>query len=347
MSDLRLSDFDYAHPPGLTADSPASPRDSSRLMVLRGRDGPTHQTFRDLPLVLEPGDCLVLNRSRVLPFRLLGHKATGGRADLLLVRSLGPGLWRVLGRGLKPGHKIRLDGDASARVVERDAEGLVCRFEPEDVLGFALRHGLAPLPPYILRRRGNGHSPVPRETELARYQTVYASEDGSIAAPTAGLHFTPTLIDALSRRGVVLSWLVLHVGPGTFRPIVHDDPREHRMLPEWYRLEAPDADTILEARSRGRRVIAVGTTATRALESLAARPQGLGPGEGETDLFIWPGHRFAAVTGLLTNFHLPRSTPLMLAAAFAGRPRLLAAYREAVARRYRLFSYGDSMLILP
>ncbi len=335
--DLRLEDFDFDYPESLIASEPASPRDSSRLLVL-GPSQMEHARFSDLPRYLKPGDCLVLNRTRVLQARLVGRKSTGGKAELLLVSELSAGRWTALSSNLKPGAVVELPGGRRLEVEGLDAEGQwVCRFDTKDVAGLLAEHGLPPLPPYILKRKG-----ATQEEDRSRYQTVYAREEGSIAAPTAGLHFTPGLLSRLREGGVRIAELVLHVGRGTFKPITTERIRDHRMLPE--RFEIPEAATrsIQEARGRGGRIVAVGTTSARSLETWAAT----GRAQGSTELFIAPGHAFKAMDAFITNFHLPRSTPLVLASAFAGRQRLLDAYRAAIADGYRLYSYGDAMLIL-
>jgi S-adenosylmethionine:tRNA ribosyltransferase-isomerase len=339
---LSVADFDYEYPEELIASAPAEPRDSSRLLVLERSSGKIeHAIFRELPRFLKAGDCLVLNRTKVMPFRLIGRKSTGGKADLLLVRELGPASWTALASGFKAGQTLEFPGGLSARVEGVTPEGEYrLRFATADVRPYLAEHGLPPLPPYIAKKRA-----ASRE-DAARYQTVYARDEGSIAAPTAGLHFTSELLTTLNAGGVSTAWVTLHVGRGTFRPIAGDDANAHVMLPERYEVEAAEAGKMKEAKARGGRLVAVGTTATRTLETLAARPEGLGPGAGESSLYITPGHAWRAVDALLTNFHLPRSTPLMLASAFAGRERLLAAYREAVSLRYRLFSFGDATLIL-
>lgn len=342
MSALPLADYDFAYPEELVAVDPREPRDSSRLMVVRRSGGWEHRVFSDLPELLAPGDCLVLNRTKVLSARLVGRKSTGGKAEILLVRRMEDGLWAALSSGLKAGMKIQFPGEAVASIEGLSNEGeYICRFNRPDVPGYLREHGLAPLPHYILKRHNGAVIP-----DKSRYQTVYAHEDGSIAAPTAGLHFTPELLERLERCGVRLAYVTLHVGRGTFRPITAENADEHVMLAESYCLESEEAEKVLAGRREGRRLIAVGTTATRALETLAGRESGLGPGLGSTDLYIRPGHDFRAVSGLLTNFHLPKSTPLLLASAFLGREKLLLAYQEAFRERYRLFSYGDAMLIL-
>lgn len=339
---LPVADFDYEYPEELIASAPAEPRDSSRLLVLDRASGSVeHAVFRDLPRFLKAGDCLVLNRTKVMPFRLIGKKTTGGKADLLLVRELGPASWTALASGFKAGQSLVFPGGMTARVEGLTPEGEYrLTFATADVRPYLAEHGLPPLPPYIAKKRA-----ASRE-DAARYQTVYARDEGSIAAPTAGLHFTPELLKRLNAEGVQTAWVTLHVGRGTFRPIAGEDANAHVMLPERYEVEKDESSKMTGAKSRGGRLVAVGTTATRTLETLAARAEGLGPGSGESSLYITPGHQFRAVDALLTNFHLPRSTPLMLASAFAGRERLLAAYREAVALRYRLFSFGDATLIV-
>jgi S-adenosylmethionine:tRNA ribosyltransferase-isomerase len=339
---LPLSDYDYDVPEELIAASPAEPRDASRLLVIRrGAPALEHALFRDLPRFLSPGDALVLNRTKVLPCRLLGRKSTGGKADVLLVRELGPAEWTALSSGLKAGQTLEFPGGLAATVGPPDEHGEYrLTFSGADVRSYLAENGYPPLPPYIAKKRGASryHS--------ARYQTVYARDEGSIAAPTAGLHFTPELLERLRAGGVETAWITLHVGRGTFRPIAGEDADAHAMLPERYEVEESEAARLRAVRARGGRLVAVGTTATRVLETLGASPGRLRAGTGESSLYIRPGHAFREVDALITNFHLPRSTPLLLACAFAGRERLLCAYREAVARRYRLYSFGDATLIL-
>ncbi len=336
---VRAADYDYEYPEELIATQPAQPRDSSRLLALDRAAGlRRHLVFRDLPKLLSPGDCVVLNRTKVLSCRLAGKKSTGGKAELLLVKELAPGRWSALASGLKRGGRLEFPGGLTAVVEGLSSEGeYELSFSRPDMAAYLDEHGLTPLPPYILKKKKQTTA-----YDAARYQTVYARDRGSIAAPTAGLHFTPELLAELEQKGVKVAYVTLHVGRGTFRPITAEDASSHKMLPEWYRLE-PDQAAVI---SRAKRVVAVGTTVTRTLETLARRPEGFGPGEGESELYLYPGAEFKVVRALITNFHLPRSTPLMLAAAFAGREKLLAAYREAVEMRYRLYSYGDAMLIL-
>ena len=327
---MRTSDFDYELPPELIAQEPAEPRDSARLLILDRASGSLrHAVVRALPDLLAPGDLLVVNRSRVLPARVRGRLKGGGQAELLLLRRLAPGHWQALGRParrLRPGDTVDITDHLCARVVSAHSQGLreVC-VDSDSAL---LAAGSVPLPPYIHNWRGDPE----------RYQTVYADIEGSAAAPTAGLHLTPDLLARLEARGVGVARLVLHIGLDTFRPIEGDDPAAHAIHQEWY-VVPDDVQRQLEA---ARRVIAVGTTTVRALETWAAT----GRSDGWTDLFILPGFQFQVVDGLLTNFHLPRSTLLMLVSAFAGRQRILAAYAEAVRQRYRFYSFGDAMLLL-
>jgi len=338
---LPLSDFDYEYPESQIASSAAEPRDSARLMVVDRKNGALeHAIFRDLPRFLMPGDCIVVNRTKVMPCRLLGRKSTGGKADLLLVRELAPNAWCALASGFKTGHALEFPGGMTARVTGLNEHGeYTLEFATTDLRPYLAEHGLPPLPPYIAKKR------VPSRADAARYQTVYARDDGSIAAPTAGMHFTPELMDKLRASGVKLAYITLHVGRGTFRPIAGDDAAAHKMLAERFEVEPAEAALISEARARGGRVVSVGTTTTRTLETLAARPEGFGPGSGDSALYITPGYEFRGIDALITNFHLPRSTPLLLASAFAGRERLLAAYKEAVSLGYRLYSFGDATLI--
>jgi S-adenosylmethionine:tRNA ribosyltransferase-isomerase len=361
--DFRLESYDYALPPELVAQEPLSARDASRLLVLDRTTGAlAHRRFSDLPDLLRPGDLLVTNRSRVFPARLLGRRAKGGKAEILLVRPLADGRWEAMlrpGRRLRAGMVVEIARDFRAHVEANPAKlapgptgpgGGASAGGADNVLRtvrlvsdhLALedaleRHGHAPLPPYIRRED--------RASDRERYQTVYAREPGSVAAPTAGLHFTPELLARLAARGIERAELVLHVGPGTFRPVEVEDVREHRVDPERYVIPAETAAAVERARAQGRRVVAVGTTATRALETARAAEGRVRTGEGETALVIVPGYRFRAVDALVTNFHLPASSLLLLACAFAGRERLLLAYQEAVRDRYRFYSYGDAMLI--
>jgi S-adenosylmethionine:tRNA ribosyltransferase-isomerase len=348
-----LADYDYHLPPGLIAQKPLPERSSSRLLVLDRTTGVReHRAFGDLPDLLLPGDLLVLNRSRVLPARLLGRRPGGGKAEILLVRRRGDDLWDALlrpGRRLRPGleveiaptFRVRIEEPSPTRARGASPSGplrLVRLLSaPEDSDAALARFGHMPLPPYI-------HRPDDA-ADRERYQTVYARETGSVAAPTAGLHFTPALLESLRARGVALTELVLHVGPGTFRPVEVDDVRQHRVDPEQYTIPPETAAAVTQARAEGRRVVAVGTTTTRALEAAASPSGRVLPVDDETDLFIRPGHRFQVVDALITNFHLPRSSLLLLVSALAGRRNVLAAYADAVKREYRFYSYGDAMLV--
>ncbi|TMA12207.1 MAG: tRNA preQ1(34) S-adenosylmethionine ribosyltransferase-isomerase QueA [Deltaproteobacteria bacterium] len=332
---MDLAEFDYELPEELIAQAPLLERDASRLLVLPRRSGdPQHRTIRDLPELLRVGDLLVVNDARVIPARLHGHKeGSGGKVELLLVEALAGGDWLALGQAskpLRPGTRVEVLGSSIEVVEARGGGELVVRLplRGEALWNFLDDAGEMPLPPYIRRPSG----PADRE----RYQTVFARERGAVAAPTAGLHFTPALIDALQARGIRIAPITLHVGPGTFLPVRTERVEDHRMHRERYFV--PD-ETAREL-DRAGRVIAVGSTALRTLEASGGRP-----GPGATELFVKPGHEFHIVDGLLTNFHLPRSTLLMLVAAFAGLDRIKAAYREAIEARYRFFSYGDAMLI--
>ncbi len=305
--------------------------------------GIEHLTFRDFPALVEPGDVVVLNDSKVIPARLLPKRRSGGRAEILLVRREADGTWRALvrpGSRIRAGARLALDGDDAVHVLEHlpDGERRVRLEGPGGDEPILERHGHVPLPPYIARP----DTPADRE----RYQTVYARQPGSVAAPTAGLHFTPEMLGALEARGTVLARVTLHVGPGTFRPVTVEDPATHRMDAEAYALPRETARAIAAARTAGRHVWAVGTTACRTLETCAREDGTLVPGTGWTSLFIRPGHTFRVVDRLLTNFHLPRSTLLMLVCALAGRERVLEAYGEAIARGYRFYSYGDAMAVV-
>jgi S-adenosylmethionine:tRNA ribosyltransferase-isomerase len=345
---MDVSLFDYELPSELIAQEPAEPRDASRLLVLdRERGAWQDRGFAELAELLRPGDCLVANRSRVIPARLLGVAEPGGQAvELLLLRPVGDERWEAMvrpGRRCRVGARIALAGGAArVHVVGEGSLGtrVVAIEAPWPVRELMERHGLPPLPPYI----GRHDAPKPEDRE--RYQTVYAREDGSVAAPTAGLHFTPELLERLARRGVPVHYLTLHVGPGTFRPIRAGRVEDHRLEAEPIDIPAATADAVERARCEGRRVVAVGTTTTRALEWATGEDGRVRARTGPADLFIRPGHRFRVVDALVTNFHLPRSSLLVLVSAFAGRELVMAAYRHAVEARYRFYSYGDAMLIV-
>jgi S-adenosylmethionine:tRNA ribosyltransferase-isomerase len=359
---MRTNDFDYRLPPELIAQTPVEPRDSSRLLVLhRATHRIEHRRFHQLTEYLGAGDVLVLNQSRVIPARLRGRRAgTGGKVELLLLRREGPGVWQALAqpaRRLGPGARIVLDpprglapgfpqdraaGALEVEVVASHPGGVkTVRLTSEEPLGEHLGQlGEMPLPPYIHHRL----------EDPERYQTVYAREEGSAAAPTAGLHFTGELLERLKGVGVEPAFVTLHVGLDTFRPVLVEDPTEHPIHTEYYELGAEAADILNRARQEGRRIIAVGTTSVRVLEQVAQdmAQEGrakLEPNCGQAGLFILPGHRFRMVDAMITNFHLPRSSLLMLVSAFAGRERILNAYQEAIRERYRFYSFGDAMLI--
>jgi S-adenosylmethionine:tRNA ribosyltransferase-isomerase len=341
---VRTSDFDFHLPPGQIAQQPLARRDESRLMVVNRASGAiTHLRFRDLAFLIPTGDALVLNRTRVVRARLLGKRASGAPAEILLLKPLGGDRYEALvspGGKLKPGRVVTIAPDFSVEILEvTERRTRVVRLVGEGALDVLIeRHGHIPLPPYITR---------PDATDDAeRYQTVYAREAGSVAAPTAGLHFTPKLLDDLARRGVRRAEVLLHVGAGTFKPVEAEDPAEHVMHEEWFRISTDAAATINETRTSGGAVWAVGTTTVRTLES-AADPDGrVAASEGDTRIFIRPPYRFRAVDHLVTNFHLPRSTLIMLVAAFTGYELTMAAYREAVGSGYRFYSYGDAMAVI-
>ena len=336
---LSLADFDYELPPELIAQFPLPERTASRLLVVDGARREDRR-FADLPGLLHPGDLLVFNDTRVLRARLHGLKDSGGRVEVLIERPVGrhEALAQIRASHAPwPGSRLRLEGALEVDVVARDGAFFLLRFPAaDDLVDLLERHGKLPLPPYIQR---------PAEaSDEARYQTVYAQARGSVAAPTAGLHFDQPLLDALRAKRVELAWLTLHVGAGTFQPVRGDDLSQHRMHRERYVIPADTAAALVAARARGGRIVAVGTTTLRALEA-AAQEGGILAGPGETDLFILPGFRFRTADALITNFHLPKSTLLMLVSAFGGLENLRQAYRHAVAERYRFFSYGDAMFI--
>jgi S-adenosylmethionine:tRNA ribosyltransferase-isomerase len=334
-----LDDFDYELPQELIAQAPLPQRAASRLLVLRGA-ALEDRLIRDLPELLDPGDLLVFNDTRVIHARLCGVRATGGRVEVLIERQTGrrEALAQVrASHSPKPGARMRLEGALEVEVLAREGEFFRLRFlADEDLAALLKRHGRLPLPPYIER-------PATLDDET-RYQTVYARHPGSVAAPTAGLHFDEALLACLHAKGVALAYVTLHVGAGTFQPVRVRDLSRHRMHSEHYYIPEATVQAIEQARGRGGRVVVVGTTTARALES-ATRRGPLRAGEGETDLFILPGFRFRVAQGLITNFHLPKSTLLMLVSAFGGMENVRRAYGHAVEARYRFFSYGDAMYI--
>jgi S-adenosylmethionine:tRNA ribosyltransferase-isomerase len=339
-SGLTVDDFDYALPPELVAQHPARSRTASRLLHLAPGGRISDHVFTDLPHFLAAGDVLVFNDTRVIKARLAGTKDTGGRVEVLVERVVGPheALAQIsASHAPRPGTRLRLANAVDVAVLDRTDDLFHLRFEGDaTVLEILQRHGSVPLPPYITH--------PPEAEDERRYQTVYASAPGAVAAPTAGLHFDESLLEALREGGVELAFLTLHVGAGTFQPVRTRNVGEHRMHREWYDIPAATAAAVQRARAQGRNVIAVGTTSLRALEA-GVRDGDVAAGRGETDLFITPGFRFRVVDRLVTNFHLPKSTLLMLVSALAGMEAIRAAYRHAIAQRYRFFSYGDAMLI--
>ena len=341
---MRLVDFDFPLPRELIADHPCEPREAARLLHLPAAGAFADRHVVDLPDLLRPGDLLVCNDTKVIPARLAGKRGAA-TVEVTLHRDEGGGAWRAFAKGakrLRPGDRLDFAADFAATVAEKHPAGdVTLRFDVEGAAFRAAlaRYGAMPLPPYIKRPRGGD----PRDR--ADYQTIFARAEGAVAAPTAGLHFTPALIEALSRRGIGLASLTLHVGPGTFLPVKTDDLSDHHMHGEWGALSAETAERIADVRRAGGRIVAIGTTSLRLLESAAAETGEVRAFAGETRLFILPGYRFRGMDLLLTNFHLPRSTLFILVAALAGLHRIKSAYAHAVARHYRFFSYGDACLI--
>lgn len=339
---MRTKDFWYDLPEELIAQTPLQQRDSSRLLVLDKVSGQmAHRHFYDIVEYLKPGDCLVMNDSRVLPARLLGNRPTGGAAELLLLKDLGDKKWECLA---KPGRKLQVgqqvlfgNGDLTATVCEVTEEGnRIVSFDYDGIFLEVLeRLGKMPLPPYIKAEL----------SDQERYQTVYSKEVGSAAAPTAGLHFTEDLLDKIREKGIHIAFVTLHVGLGTFRPVKADDISEHHMHSELCTIGDETAEILNMTKENGGRIVCVGTTSCRTLESLVNEDGTFKAGSKWTDIFIYPGYRFKAMDALITNFHLPESTLVMLVSAFAGRERVLNAYKEAVAQQYRFFSFGDAMFI--
>ncbi len=341
---MKTSDFDYSLPESYIAQSPIEPRDASRLLVLHRSTGAIeHTTFREIPRFLDPKDVLVLNRTRVIPARIFARKPTGGRVELLLLRRRDSVTWEVLvgGKGLSVGKTVAVEDGPRAQIIEMaGGSERVIRFD-EPIEPYLSRIGHVPLPPYIHAELSNPE----------RYQTVYAREPGSAAAPTAGLHFTQGLLDELRVKGVELAYVTLHGGLDTFAPVTETDPVQHQIHTEWCELEAESAEKINQARRSGARIVAVGTTSVRTLETAARidaliSGQAVAPFSGPTGLYILPGFEFKAVDALITNFHLPKSTLLMLVSAFAGREQILETYEVAKREGYRFYSFGDAMLIL-
>ena len=339
---MKTSDFYYDLPQELIAQTPLKQRDSSRLLVLNRESGETtHRSLSDIIDYLNPGDCLVMNDSRVLPARLLGHRLTGGAAELLLLSQKEDDVWECLA---KPGRKLRTgaevifgDGDLRATVLsETETGNRIVKFHYNGIFLEVLeRLGKMPLPPYIKEELEDGE----------RYQTVYSKVNGSAAAPTAGLHFTKELLSRVAQKGVKLAFVTLHVGLGTFRPVQVDDVNNHHMHAEFCMINEETARILNETKQGGGRIVCVGTTSCRTLESLAKDDGSFEETSAWTDIFIYPGYRFKAMDALITNFHLPESTLIMLVSAFAGYDNVMAAYQEAVKERYRFFSFGDAMFI--
>ena len=339
---MKKSDFDFELPEELIAQTPIQQRDHSRLMHLDKQTGEiSHEHFYDLPRFLKKGDCLVLNDSRVLPARLIGCRSTGGSVELVLLRDLGEGRWECLsrpGRKTKPGTELSFGGGELTATVESVAEGgnRIVKFHYEGIFLEVLeRLGKMPLPPYIKEEL----------QDAERYQTVYSREVGSAAAPTAGLHFTRELLAQIEAMGVNVCYVTLHVGLGTFRPVKEDEIENHEMHSEFCIIPERTARIVTETKKAGNRVIAVGTTSCRTLESFAQEDGSLPVSSGWTNIFIYPGYRFKCIDALITNFHLPESTLIMLVSALAGREHVLNAYKCAVEERYRFFSFGDAMMI--
>ncbi|WP_414625061.1 tRNA preQ1(34) S-adenosylmethionine ribosyltransferase-isomerase QueA [Calothrix sp. CCY 0018] len=358
--DRTLNGYDYNLPPELIAQNPVVPRDSSRLLVVDSLDTginkiPSHQFFRDLSVILHPGDLLVMNDTKVIPARLYGRKSTGATVEVLLLEEKQQNCWLALvkpGKRFKKGSEIVFEAKKDSLEVVKELVATV--LETDEATGGRLLQfdvppgmsliqllevfGEVPLPPYI----------TASEAESQQYQTVYAENPGAVAAPTAGLHFTPELLEKLQETGINRAFVTLHVGVGTFRPVEVEDVTTHEMHGEWIEVPAETVEQIRETKAKGGRIIAVGTTAVRALEGAAKAGEGeLQPFCGETNLFIYPGYQWKVVQGLITNFHLPRSSLLMLVSALIGRERLLNIYQEAIASQYRFYSFGDAMLILP
>ena len=341
---MKTSDFYYDLPKELIAQDPLADRSSSRLLVLDRKSGRiSHEIFRSVGDHLDPGDVLVMNDTKVIPARLIGEKReTGGKAEVLLLKRVSDVTWECL---VKPGKRLRkgaeiVFGDGSLKAVideELPDGGRIVRFFYDGIFEEVLdRLGQMPLPPYITHRL----------KDKTRYNTVYAKHDGSAAAPTAGLHFTKELLGELEEKGILPAYVTLHVGLGTFRPVKAENVEDHHMHSEYYEITQETADRIREAKSRGNRVICVGTTSCRTIESASGEDGEIRAGRGWTDIFIYPGYRFRQMDALITNFHLPESTLLMLVSAFAGREKILRAYEEAVRERYRFFSFGDAMLLI-
>lgn len=353
--ELLLSSYDYILPPELIAQSPVVPRDNSRLLVIQTPTVHSHQQFSDLPQFLQPNDLLVLNNTKVIPARLHGHKSTGTPVEILLLEEKSPDYWLAL---VKPGKRLKVGSEITfyssqtndlnlvltAKILERDAEtgGRILQFFPPSGLSFwdvLDQFGQIPFPPYVTQS----------EAQPEQYQTIYANEPGAVAAPTAGLHFTDILLQTLAVKGIKTAQITLHVGVGTFRPVEVENIIEHTMHQEWIEVPQITVEKIQETKAKGGRIIAVGTTSVRALEGAIKEnlSQSLTAYCGKTNIFIYPGYQWQIIDGLITNFHLPKSSLLMLVSALIGRERLLNLYQEAIQENYRFYSFGDAMLILP
>lgn len=345
---MKLEEFDYFLPQSLIAQYPTPEREESRLLVLGRRDGRIeHRLFKDIPNYLSPGDLLVMNNTRVIPARMLGRKRSGGRVELLLIPSpngTNQGEFEVLVKNLgrvKENEKIEIQfGEGLCGEIKsvKGGRGWISFSTNDSIPNILKKYGHVPLPPYIKRKD--------ESLDRDRYQTVFAEREGSIAAPTAGLHFTPSLLQSLREKEVRFTFLTLHIGPGTFTPVKVKNIEEHSMEAEWVEIPEETAKLINETKEKGGRVIAVGTTTTRSLESFCDEKGRVRPVKGYTSLFIYPPYSFRVIDGLITNFHLPKSTLLMLVSAFAGRDLILKTYQEAIKKEYRFYSYGDAMLIL-
>ena len=349
MSETTLSEFERLEIEPLIASEPARPRDSSRLIAVdRGTGTVSHRAFSELPDLLVPGDILVLNRSKVWKAKLPASKPTGGKSELLLIRPERSDLkaWSALARKVRPGQTLICEGGAEALCVRQNPDGsfLFDLSAPLDE-SYLERNAEVPLPQYILKARKKSGAPESGTSDDSRYQTVFASVQGSIAAPTAGFHFTPELLEKIKAKGAEVRFVTLHIGWGTFKPVRTDDPAAHVMLEEECSLPAETAAALNAGKSRGSRIIAVGTSSMRTLETFSDEAGRFSPAEGKAGLFIRPGYRFKAADAFITNLHVPSSAPLYMTAAFAGRELLFKAYTEAVAKKYRFYSYGDSMFI--
>ncbi|MDD4751844.1 MAG: tRNA preQ1(34) S-adenosylmethionine ribosyltransferase-isomerase QueA [Desulfitobacteriaceae bacterium] len=340
---MKVAEFDYFLPEELIAQHPVEPRDSSRLMVLHKDSGTVeHKIFRDVVEYLNPGDVLVINNTKVLPARVFAVKESGGKIEVVLLKQLANDRWEVLvrpGKRVKTGTKLIFSlGELEAEVSDRtEAGGRILDFKYQGNFFQILdRVGHMPLPPYIREELADG----------SRYQTVYARERGSAAAPTAGLHFTRELLETIENKGIIIAQVLLHVGLGTFRPVKVENVEEHQIHSEYYQIDYANAEKINKAKKEGNRVVCVGTTSTRTLETVADERGFVSPGQGWSNCYIYPGYKYKAVDVLITNFHLPKSTLLMLVSAFAGHENAIQAYRLAVEERYRFFSFGDAMLII-